>query len=278
MTHGYCTLFDVNFFPQGAAMLESLAGFCPDARLFVLAMDEEVGKLIDERFSSKVTIIFLHEIETADLLRIKPGRSRGEYCWTLTPFLPSFVLKSFPEVDSATYVDADVYFFKSPEPILQELYQADKTVLITDHGYDPQYDQSATSGKFCVQFVVFKRSESAQQVLDWWMSRCIEWCFARHEDGKFGDQKYLDVWPELFACQVHIYSEPWNTLAPWNVEWWNSKKSDSLRNGPIMYHFHGLRIYRNQICCFLNYKIKSAFAKGLYRSYTLVIFISLIYM
>ena len=248
-------------------MIESLAELYPRVRFFVLAMDDSVGSLIAEKFGDLVTIISLKDIETEDLLRVKPDRSRGEYCWTLTPFLPLYVLKNFPEVSSATYVDADVYFFRSPAPMLAELGNSGKSILITDHGYDPQYDQSATSGQFCVQFVVFKRTEPALKVLNWWKDRCIEWCFARHEDGKFGDQKYLDSWPQMFADDVHIYQEPWNTLAPWNVEWWHSKQQLKLQSGPILYHFHGLRFYREKIVCFQHYSIRSNTSLSIYRRY-----------
>jgi hypothetical protein len=70
-------------------------------------------------------------------------------------------------------------------------------VLITDHGYAPEYDQSATSGQYCVQFMTFER-DGGEPVRRWWEERCIEWCYARFEDGKFGDQKYLDDWPYRF--------------------------------------------------------------------------------
>lgn len=271
MTDGFCTLFDTSFFPQGAAMIESLATFYPKARFFVLAMDEFVASLLTQKFGETVTVISLKEIENNELLQVKGERTRGEYCWTLTPFLPLYVLKNFPEVSSATYVDADVYFFRSPAPMLAELGNSGKSVLITDHGYDPQYDQSATSGRFCVQFVVFKRTEPALKVLNWWKDRCIEWCFARHEDGKFGDQKYLDSWPEMFADDVHIYQEPWNTLAPWNVEWWYSKRKSLLKDGLIFYHFHGLRFYQDRICCFESYKITTRASLALYEKYLRVL-------
>ena len=45
----------------------------------------------------------------------------------------------------------------------------------------------------------------------------MEWCFNRFEEGKFGDQKYLDKWPELFDDKVHILSNKELLLAPWNA-------------------------------------------------------------
>ena len=30
------------------------------------------------------------------------------------------------------------------------------------------------------------------KALKWWRDRCLEWCYARIEDGKFGDQFYIE--------------------------------------------------------------------------------------
>ena len=50
-----------------------------------------------------------------------------------------------------------IYFFY----IVQEKYLKDlierKEVLITKHASSPEYDLSAVSGKFCVQFITFNR-------------------------------------------------------------------------------------------------------------------------
>ena len=104
-----------------------------------------------------------------------------------------------------TYLDADLWFRKSPAPIFKEFDKSGKDVLITDHAYSPEYDNSEKNGQYCVQFTTFTR-EGGETVRKWWEERCIEWCFARFENGKFGDQKYLDDWLERFPEQVHVLS------------------------------------------------------------------------
>ncbi|NDC23251.1 MAG: glycosyl transferase [Proteobacteria bacterium] len=267
MKQAFCTLFDIGFAPQGIALLQSIEKFMPEADRIVLAMDEQVPVLLRKVFGSSVHVIPLSDLETPELLNVKPTRSRGEYCWTLTPFLPDYVLRNFSNIDTVTYVDADVWFLSSPQLILNELQLSGKQVLITEHGYDPKYDQTQNCGRFCVQFTSFQRSEGAREVLDWWKSRCLEWCFARFEDGKFGDQKYLDVWPDLFANSVHVYTKPQHTLAPWNVEWYLNSSMSSKTARPVLYHFHGLRLFLDRTCLFDGYFISRNTQKLFYAPY-----------
>ena len=69
----------------------------------------------------------------------------------------------------------------------------DKSILLTKHRYSPQYNKELKAGKYCVQFVTFKNDARALEALIWWRDRCLEWCYNRFEDGKFGDQLYLSL-------------------------------------------------------------------------------------
>jgi len=255
----YVTLFDANFLPQGLALLESLERHAGEHTLWVLCMDDRARQVLDGLAKPNVRTIPLAEVETPALLAVKLNRTRAEYCWTLTPFTPRLVFERELSAKRVTYLDADLFLLKSPGPIFAEFQDSGKGVLLTEHAYDAEYDQSATSGRFCVQFMSFVRGES-DPVSNWWETRCLEWCFARFEDGKFGDQKYLDDWPERFADRIHILRQENAILAPWNARRFPHSKA-------IAWHFHGLRIEAKRITWYFDYEIPKVVQTQIYLPY-----------
>jgi len=235
----FVTLFDARFLAMGLALYQSLVAQARPFVLWVVCMDEEVEAALRHLQLEHLRLLPVAELETARLLAVKPTRSSREYCWTLTPFVPAAVLARDPEAERVTYLDADLYFFGAPAVLLDELTTSGKDVLITAHAYAPPYaDTEARNGRFCVQFLCFRRSPQAQQVMDWWQERCLEWCYNRYEGDKFGDQKYLDAWPQLFAAQVHVATQTECTLAPWNAA--HFYRLGKAR--PVFFHFQGFRL------------------------------------
>jgi hypothetical protein len=237
----FVTLFDSNFLPMGIALHDSLMIHGQPFHLWILCMDELVETQLKRISLPNVTLLPLREVETRKLHDVKPGRSRVEYCWTVTPFTFQAVFDRDKRIERVTYLDSDLFFFASPHILLRELEESGKHVLITEHAYAPEYSRaSMVNGRFCVQFLTFSRTAQAAKVMRWWQERCLEWCFARNEDGKYGDQKYLDSWPELFGNEVAIVQQTEKTLAPWNVNYMENKLQVGL--SPVFYHFHGIRI------------------------------------
>jgi hypothetical protein len=232
----YVTLFDSLFLPQGLALHASMERHVGDYVLWVLCMDERAHEALLKLQLPRVRPIALADVETAELQRVKPTRTRGEYCWTITSFTPRFVFDREPGARRVTYLDADMWFRQDPRPIFEQLERSGKAVLITEHAYPPEFDQSKTSGRFCVQFVTFER-ERGESVRRWWAERCIEWCYSRTEDGKFGDQMYLDDWPTRFGDLVHVLDPAAWTQGPWNT---TNFEASAART----FHFHGLRLMR----------------------------------
>lgn len=261
----FCTIFDSSFLVLGLAMYRSLKRHCSNARLWILAMDDSAAQTLKELALEDVIVIPVSELETETLRDLKKTRTNGEYCWTLSPYFPWWLITNSRVDKRVTYVDADLFFFSNPQKIFDELETANKSVLITEHAYDPQYDQTATSGRFCVQFMTFCATSAGMKVLEWWKDRCIEWCFARFEDGKFGDQKYLDCWPERFKEEVHVLTDRFLALAPWNAEIAFENYPQLL---PVFYHYHGLRfIGEKRVRLHRSYKISKNTIKKIYTPY-----------
>jgi hypothetical protein len=64
--------------------------------------------------------------------------------------------------------------------------------------------------------MTFLNEADSLKILDEWRLQCIDWCYARHQDGKFGDQKYLDAWPAKYP-NIHILRHQGGGIAPWNL-------------------------------------------------------------
>ena len=254
----YVTLFDSLYLFRGVALYASMERHAGAFTLWVLCMDNATYDVLQRMALPHMQLLQLENLETDELKSINAARNKVEYCWTLTPFSLRFVFEADPAVVRATYIDADMWLLKSPSPIFSELEGSGKRVLITEHGFAPEYDQSATSGKYCVQFITFYR-EGGEVVRKWWEERCIEWCHIRFEDGKFGDQKYLDDWTERFPEQVHVLKHQEWMQAPWN----------SIRfqcNEAIWHHFHGLGISEGKVVVG-NYTIPSLTLANVYAPY-----------
>lgn len=249
--YNFCTLFDSNYLSRGIALYRSLKIHCENFHLFIFAFDDKAASILNKMNLSRATIISLTEFEDEELLKVKPTRTVAEYCWTSTSSTILYVLEKY-KVNSCTYLDADLYFYSSPKPIFDEL--DDKSILITEHRYSPRYNKEVKSGKYCVQFITFKNDERGLKALRWWRERCLEWCYNRYEDGKFGDQLYLDDWTTRFEG-VHVLQHLGGGIAAWNVQQYEFFIKDNLLLGKeiktgkkfkvIFYHFHYLRFYSN---------------------------------
>lgn len=258
----FCTLFNSVYLSRGLALYESLQAQCNKFHLYVFAFDDVTYSFFKNGHFDNITLISLKEFEDEELLRVKFTRTRGEYCWTCTSSTILYVLDHF-KVDYCIYVDADLYFYASPQILIDEM--GDASILLTEHRYTKEYDQAITSGKYCVQFMLFKNDERGRKALIWWRNKCLAWCYNRAEDGKFGDQKYLDDWKERFKG-VHILNNLGGGVAPWNMQQYTFNNENGIICGHeiasgksfylVFFHFHALFFVSPTYFSPSEYKIK----------------------
>lgn len=274
MAHlNFCTLFDSHYLSRGLALYESLKSCCEDFHLYIFAFDDDSKVFLESKKLESVTVISLNDFEDEELLKVKPSRTRAEYCWTCTPSTLLYALEKF-NLPHCTYLDADTFFFSSPEFVIDEFLKSQDSVLITPHHYTPLYARRARSGIYCVQFIPVKNDKNGRSIIQWWRDRCLEWCFARMEEGKFGDQKYLDDWPHRFKG-VRVSESLGIGLAPWNVQQVKLETTKGLsleyqgKSEPVVfYHFHQYRMYREHAPTFGGYYLDSNVIKYIYGPYS----------
>jgi hypothetical protein len=194
-----------------------------------------------------VTLVALADIEDEALLAVKTSRGVAEYCWTLSSCLPWYVLHADHNIDMITYLDADLLFYSPVEPLFDEI--GDKSIAIIEHRFSERLKDRAVNGRFCVEWVSFRRDRQGLACLERWREQCIEWCYYRLEDGKMGDQKYLDEWPDRYS-NCHILQHAGAGVAPWNYSQYGFASDDrgniTVDNLPlIFYHFHQFQLLNN---------------------------------
>lgn len=246
MRRYYCTLFDKNYLTRGLALHDSLLCHCQRFQLWILCMDEVTYDILAKLNLDNVSLIKLSDFEDKKLLAVKSTRTSGEYCWTCTPSLPLYVFKHFPQVDMISYLDADLYFYSSPEPIFEELGK--NSIMVIPHRFSVnRVEKEKKAGIYNVSMLTFRRDKSGLDCLSWWRERCLEWCYNRQEGNKLGDQKYLEQFPKLFEG-VHLLKHIGANVAPWNIHQYQVSRRDGavyVNDVPlIFYHFLGLKIHR----------------------------------
>lgn len=254
MKLNFCTLFNSNYLSRGLLMYQSLLKHCPNFHLYIFAFDDDCYNFLKKESYQNITVVSLKEFENQDLLRVKNNRTAGEYCWTCASSTILYSINIY-KLQNCTYVDADMLFYSNPQILIDEM--GEKSVLITEHRFTEAYQQSIIYGKYCVQFITFINNSKGMEVLNWWRNACIDWCYGRIEDGKFGDQKYLDDWTTRFDC-IHELQHLGGGIAPWNLQQYYFKENingnitgTELTTGKVFdavfFHYHGLKFYTNNV-------------------------------
>jgi hypothetical protein len=240
----FCTLFDTNYLLKGVVMLRTLRQNCAGSHVYVLCMDEPCRRMLEQLGLPGLTCISLPEVENTELLAAKKSRNIAEYCWTLSSSLTAWVMDRYQDVDLITYLDADLMFYSSVEPLFEEI--GNSSIAIIEHRFTPRLKNLEENGRFCVEWVTFRRDIEGQACLRRWRDQCVEWCYARLDGGRMGDQKYLDEWPTGYSS-THVLQHLGAGLAPWNYPNYgirNDEDGQIVVDGVplIFYHFHQFQL------------------------------------
>lgn len=240
----FCTHFDVNYLPHAKSLAESLIKVSPTSVLFAFCMDDESYNILLSDTPRNIRLIHFSKLETIfpDLLIAKSNRSRIEYFYTCSPSICYYVLTQMGFIEEITYLDADLYFFNSPEPIFHEIKNS--SVGIIEHKFSFFTKRNRIYGNFNVGWITFKKNSNGMACLNSWREKCINWCYQRLEDDKYADQKYLDFWQRDFDG-VDVIKNIGANLAIWNISNYKISFKDDMvyvdNELLIFYHFANLK-------------------------------------
>lgn len=235
--HHFCTLFDSRYAAQGLALYASLERHCAEPfKLWILALDVEtwgVLKKLELHYAELMPIeSFVHD---AGLSPIRTSRTHQEWCWTLASQWCAYLIRH--GLLEVTYCDADTFFFADPEVAFEEI--GHRSIAITPHRLIASKKHLEVNGLYNVGFVHFKSTPIGRECLETWAADCRTWCFNRNEPGRFGDQKYLDVWPAKYGLECCVIENVGVNAGPWSLGNWRVTAGPRLDDVTLIaYHAH----------------------------------------
>ena len=261
MDNIFCTLFDSFYLDKGLILYDSMCKHIESFKLYVFAFDDKCYEIIKAIGKEDLIPVSVRELEFAYpcLLEAKKDRNTVEYNWTCSSWIIKYVLEVFNE-RICTYIDADMMFFASPEPVFQTMRSKNCSVIIVPHRYPNDKVNSIEgpkTGYYCVEFNTFVNDKNGKTALDWWAKECCKWCHyvVPTVDQWYGDQKYLNEFPKKFDG-VYVCDHYGVGLANWNDNRMELKlpESDSIilidketkEEYPlIIYHYAEVRFLSN---------------------------------
>lgn len=224
----FCTVCDSKYLHKGLALYQSLKNTlgAGNFRLHWLCIDLDLyGTIIQELNLPEIIPCHLEDLERENPILLQArnnppsnyGDQYSQYCWTLTPFFIDYLLRN--EVsDKLMYVDSDIFFYRSPQLILDLV--GEKAVGIHTHRFTPPYKDDVDTGWYNVGVMVFNNTYAGKNIAHTWAGWLLDPTNPYYKThGSCGDQKYLELYVPLFGIgNVSIFDE------------------DSINNGNPIFH------------------------------------------
>lgn len=249
INYALCTLFDSNYLDKGLVLYQSLEKYASCFTLYVLAMNDKCYEVLTDLNYKHIVPIKLSNFENEDLLRVKPTRGIGEYCWTCSSSLIKYVLDTY-QPDYCSYIDADMAFYADPLALIREMEERKASVSIVGHRFNwfEKY-RADIVGTYCVECNTFKNDDNARKLLDIWIGQCLEHCSIDGDGVYWADQKYMDNWVLDYDYVIETQNlgagvAPWN-IAQYKLGNYSGNEKELICKGKkcdlLFYHFENLR-------------------------------------
>ncbi len=214
-----CTIIARNYVAHARVLAESFLEVHPEGTCSVLVIDEPSGYIdpAEEPFE----LITIDQIGLADPARMAASYDVMELSTAVKPWLLRTLLER-AGVDSVIYLDPDIQVFSSLEPVVERALRHD--VVLTPHftaplprdGRKPSEEDILIAGSYNLGFIALGAGQTAHALLDWWSERLETDCLNEPEQGRFVDQRWIDLAPGLWPG-IDILRDTAFNIAYWNL-------------------------------------------------------------
>lgn len=235
----FSILFDANYLNKGIALYLSIAKHTHDFTMYVMALDRKCQDKLNKIGFENVVVECIEEVDDPELAKAKNNRSRVEFCWTCGSYVTDYFFHKY-HLPHIIYLDSDLMFFQSPQVLQDEFHQKNASVGLVSH-----FMKYPLFGEYCTQYLYFKDDEDGRGCLRWWRDSCLEWCYSRLEDGKYGDQLYLNHFAERFN-NVHGTENRGAGIAYWNLNSYRFRDGNTIYKNQswsnVFFHYSGINM------------------------------------
>jgi hypothetical protein len=217
--HAALTIASKNYFALALTVAKSYLTHHPEHHVVIVLVDRNDGYL-PTSLPANVEVMELTEIPIPDLSRFVYRYSILELNAAVKPFAMKylFVTRGY---ETLVFIDPDLFVFAPLTHAYDSLARA--SILLTPHIRRPFPDTKKPGDLLVLQcgiynlgFIALRNTESAHQLLDWWMSKLNVDCIVDVARGLFADQKWIDFVPSFFEDHA-IIRHPGYNAAYWNL-------------------------------------------------------------
>jgi glycosyltransferase involved in cell wall biosynthesis/SAM-dependent methyltransferase len=240
-----CTIIAANYAPFARVLAESFKEHHPDARCFVLVIDDHEGHLdpADEPFE----ILTPGDLAIEHFDRMAALYSVLELSTAVKPWLLRHLL-NVRGCETLAYLDPDIEVHDSLDELEALLHE--HRLVVTPHltapmprdGLKPSETDILIAGSYNLGFIGLAPGPDTDALLDWWGERLATDCIVAPERGFFVDQRWMDFAPGLVPS-FHVLRDPGYNVAYWNLPSREVKRSGdgwTVNGRPLrFFHFSG---------------------------------------
>lgn len=226
-------------------LYNSIKKYDMDFKMFFICMQDEVKDLLEKILQEKAVLISIKAVEAQDreLASVKAGRNEKEYAWTSKASIFLYLFNNYSELDHILWLDSDIIFYSSPEPIFSELGLC--SVLLTRERFKGNNIKlNNVYGIYNTGLMGLRRDRNAVGFINWYRRKCIEWCYDKVKKGKWSDQMHLNK-IHVNPGWIGVSKNTEMNVTPWNIQGCIVKKlaDDIYVDGKklIFYHYSGFK-------------------------------------